>query len=431
MAGLAVGTAIGAGIFRVPQSISALLPFPGAILLVWLAGGLIALSGSWVYGELARRFPDMGGDYAYLRSAFRGPFGFLFAWTKIFLVQPASIAALSLIFAAYFRSWLPEVPLGEKPIALLAILFLAAINYLGIQRGIFIQNVSTILKVGCIGLVALGAFIHWPENNSNLMPLFPEDLDLPAFQAFGLALLFVLWTYGGWNEGVFLAGEMRSPRKELPRGLVAGVLVIMGIYLAANIAYYLHIPVAVMAATDSPAALLVSSIFGKAASHWIALLIAISCFGALNSLILTGGRVSYALARDTSWLAGLSQIHPRFLSPGRGIFLMAGLSTAMVITGTFERLVVFESIIVWFFFLLIALVLAKIFCEEANRGKPPAWIRWVPLSIYGITGVGLVVNTVLSAPWESGMGALLTLLGLPFFYFGRRARDVKDRPIKI
>lgn len=420
MVGLAVGAAMGAGIFRVPQSISSFLPFPGLILLVWLLGGVIALSGSLVYGELARRMPDVGGDYTYIKAAFRGPLGFLFAWTKIFLVQPASIAALSLIFAVYLRAFFPGISIEEKQVAVIAIFFIAVINFLGIQKGIFLQNAFTLLKAGCVGLIALGALVHWPGDLLNFEPLFPKSFQLSTLQAFGLSLLFVLWTYGGWNEGVFLAGEMRSPREELPGGLVAGVLIIMGIYLTANIAYYLHIPVAAMAATDSPAALLVSSIFGKAASHWIALLIAVSCFGALNSLILTGGRVSYALARDHSWLASLSQIHPRFLSPGRGIFLMAGLSAAMVITGTFERLVVFESIIVWFFFLLIALVLVKIFFEETRKGKPPAWIRWVPLSIYGIAGVGLVVNTIISAPWESGIGALLTLSGLPFFYFSRK-----------
>ncbi len=414
--GLAAGTAIGAGIFRVSQIISATLPFPGLILLCWLAGGVIALMGALVYGELSRRFPDVGGDYTYIKTGIRGPAAFLFGWTKVFIMQPAAIAAISLIFAGYFLALFPASGINNQITAICAILFLTLINILGVQKGIFFQNLTTLLKVLSVCFIAVTAFLFRPEDFSNFSPLIAPSFNLPVFQAFGMALLFVLWTYGGWNEGVFLAGEMTHPKKELPKGLFLGALLITIVYLLANTAYHFHLPVAVIAGSESPAALLVQNLFGLEASRWVALLIAVSCLGALNSLLLTEGRVSYAMARDHHWFAWLSRVNPKFLTPANGLLLGAILSVLMVLTGTFEMLVLLESIVVWLFFLLVVIVLIKIFISEKKEGKKISVLKWIPAVIWGAAGLCLVINAGISAPKEALIGILIALMGLPVYY---------------
>jgi len=337
--GLAVGTAIGAGIFRISQSIAEILPYPGLILLCWVMGGVIALSGALVYGELARRYPDVGGDYTYLKNGLGEGVAFLFAWTKVFIVQPASIAVIAFIFAAYFQTFFPIEGLQVQTIAILGILFLAILNMLGVRKGVFFQNLTTFLKVASIAFIAISAFCVPAKGIVNFQPLFPEALELPLIQAVGLSLMFILWTFGGWNEGVFLAGEMKRPKEELPKGLFLGTLLIAFTYLLINAAYHYHLPINEIAKNETPAALLVSILFGPQASRWLALLIALSTFGALNSLILTGGRVGYAFAQDHRWFSYLARISPRFQTPANGIFLIVLISTLMVFSATFEKLV--------------------------------------------------------------------------------------------
>jgi len=259
--GLAVGVAIGAGIFRVSQSIAELLPYPGLILICWLAGGLISIAGGLLYGELGKRFPKSGGDYTYLQHGFGEGVAFLFAWTKVFIVQPASIAAIATIFAVYLQAFLPIETLNSRLLAAGGIVLLLVVNILGVQRSILLQNITTIIKGGCLLALALAAFFIQPVEPTNFFPLIPERLDLPIVQTVGLVLLFILWTYGGWNEGVFLAGEMKRPKEELPKGLIGGTLVITLIYFIVNAAYHYCLPIESLAASSSPAAQMATLLF--------------------------------------------------------------------------------------------------------------------------------------------------------------------------
>jgi len=411
---------VGAGVFRVSQTISSIFPYPTLILLCWIVGGIISLAGAVAYGNLARRFPTAGGDYSFLKAAFPDLLAFLFAWTKVFIVQPASIAGIALIFAAYMNTLFAEPFLSNQAIAAIGITLLALINIGGVQQSVFLQNTMTFIKVGCISFIAITAFILSPDNITNLQPIFPAGLDLPFFQALGMVFLFVLWTYGGWNEGVFLGDEVKNVKRELPRGLIGGAIAITTVYVIINVAYHLHLPVSVLGESKSPFSLLAETLFGVSPGKWVAVLIAIACLSSLNSFVLTGGRVAYAMALDHRAFSYFGRIHPRFRTPVPGIGITALLSIVMALTGTFERLVAFGGIIVWFFFFWVMVALGKFLIQDQKRGEKGSGIVWASLFIYASVALWLTLNTLITAPFESACGILITLVGIPLFFLRRK-----------
>ena len=312
---LVVGCIVGVGIFRTASSIAGHLRSPSLILAVWVLGGLMSLCGALCYAELAAMFPASGGDYIYISRTYGRFWGFLFGWTKLFIERTGTIAILGFVFAEYLRRLIPYSDLTLRLVASGAVLALTAVNVAGVRWGTYVQNVFTVLKIGALATLVLAgmtaAFGQQTVHPDWTLPQF----DLGGLQAMGMALIFVLWTYGGWTEAAYVAEEVREPIRNVPRALIGGVLLTTVLYVLVNWSYLLFIPITQLPKTPLVASSVMQASLGAAGATFITWMIACSAFGALNGYILTGGRILYAMGKDHALFARLGTVHPEFRTP--------------------------------------------------------------------------------------------------------------------
>ncbi len=314
-----VGIVIGTTIFKIPGLIFSNASDPWSAFLVWAVGGLLALIGALCYAELATTYPRSGGDYVYLTRSF-GPWaGFLFGWAQLVVVLTASIGAMAVVFGEFatgikdLKGLLPVNLSSELMYAVAAVVVLSLLNIIGVVLGKVAQNILTLAKV--IGLVAiLVAGFGWPQSN----PTEWRAMESPAFGWGALAMILVLYAYGGWNDAAFVAAEVRQRERNIPRALVLGVGLITVIYLLVNAAYMTGLGFEQARHADKLPALLLSQPFGEHAGMAMSVLVMVSALGAANGLIFTGSRVYATLGNDYSLFGWLG--HWR---PGRGAPILA------------------------------------------------------------------------------------------------------------
>jgi basic amino acid/polyamine antiporter, APA family len=356
-----IGTVIGSGVFKKPQIVSENLPYFGLAALVWILGGLFALMGSLAYAEVAVLYPRAGGNYVFLREGYGRLAGFLWGWIEFCIIRSASIAALATIFAeslhdvlrnSAFQSGL-GVDLGSEPLGfwgqrwltVAIILGLGIVNVLGVRWGGGLQLFITIIKIGSLIAIALLPFLVWrlsasdanapAPNPANLSPVWPA-WDALSLSKIGTALLAVIWAYHGWMNIALVAEEVRSPRRNIPLSLLSGVAVIITLYLAANLGYYLIIPQPEIAAVpgDTNVATVFSlRLLGPIGAAAASAAVMCSVFGALNGNLLVGPRLLYAMGEDRMAPSSLSTVHPRFRTPALAILVMAVWSCLLVLGG--------------------------------------------------------------------------------------------------
>jgi len=303
-----VGIIVGAGIFETSAPIAALISSPLLLLGVWLAGGLFSLAGAWSYIPLARKYPQHGGEYVYLNEVFGSFFGFLFAWGRFVIIQPGSIAAMLLVFGRYLTDITHSGAEGQRFIVYYAVFgasLLTALNVISIKTGKWTNNALTIAKV--IGLCTIFA--------AGILGFFvldaqPESSPVSSSN-FGLALILVLFTYGGWNEIVYVAEEVKDPRRNIGKALVLGTLTVTVLYILATLAFLSLLGHAQMAQSSALASEAVGKVLGSGAPFFISALISISTLGAAHALLFTGSRVPYALGKDYRLLSFLASWNSR------------------------------------------------------------------------------------------------------------------------
>lgn len=413
-----VGVIIGVGIFRTPGAIANYVDSAPLILLTWLLGGLIALIGVFCYAELASAHPHTGGTYVYLRESFGKPVGFLFGWAEFSVLRAGSIAGVAYILVNYLGKFVPFAAQYEKLSAILAIWLFTYINIRGLHLGSAVQNALTLLKIIAIALIGgaifskLG-FIHFDEA------VF-QSVNMKNISGMAPALIPVLWTYGGWHQSTFISGEFHDAKKDLPRSLIMGVLIVTGIYLFLNAAYLTALTPAQTAGTKTIASDILGSLFGPAGQTAITIAVLISASGALNSTILTGGCIPFAVAGDYPRLSWAAKVDERFQTPLRAFVLNGVLASLLVLWGNFDQLLFFFAFTNWLFFALAGLSVFKIVAASPT-GLPAHKLGypWVP-ALFVLTCLVLCVITVVTAPWESLFGTLLLLTGLPLYYFCAR-----------
>jgi amino acid transporter len=340
-----------------------------AMVGLWAAGGLLSLIGALCYAELATAYPHDGGDYVYLTRAFGRPMGFLFAWAQFWIVRPGSIGAMAYVFARYANElW----PLGEGAVALMiwatvSVVALTVINILGVQQGKWTQNLLTAVKFGgLLAIVAIGMLMRAP-------------VAAPAQSGGGqadyrLALILILYAYGGWNEMAYVAAEVREPRKNILRSLVVGTLAVTGIYVLVNLAFAHALGFAGFAGAKAVAAEVLRLRFGGWGGRAISVLICISALGAINGLIFTGARITYAMGRDHRIYAWLGQWSERRGTPVRSLVIQAGMTLALMIAfgwkSGFGAMVNFTTPVFWIFFLLVGLTVFVLRWREPGVERP-------------------------------------------------------------
>ncbi|MCA9712267.1 MAG: amino acid permease, partial [Myxococcales bacterium] len=304
-AAVLVGSTIGSGIFRTPAVVAERLDVTWLFLGAWLLGGLVAVAGALTFAELAAMMPRTGGVYVFLRRAYGRPVAFLFGWTQLLVLRPASYGAISITCSDYLlRVFGVDGTLvvlgGPSRAQLLAgalVVVVGWINYRGVERGAWVQNVSTVLKIAAlvalviVGLSTLGGGARVEATRADAVPL-------TVLSAFGLAMIPVLWSYDGWSDVVYVSGEVRDPHRVLPRALLMGAALVAALYLAVTLAYLLVVPLSAMPGSELIAADVASAVIGPVGLVLVSGAVALSTFGTLNGTMMTGPRIFYAMAED-------------------------------------------------------------------------------------------------------------------------------------
>ncbi|HEX5724857.1 MAG TPA: amino acid permease [Longimicrobiaceae bacterium] len=417
---IVMGGIIGSGIFVTPHAVAQQVRSPGLILGAWLAGGAIALAGAFIWAELASRRPGVGGQYAYLRDAYHPAVAFVYGWALLLVIQTGGMAAVAVTFARYFRE-LTAVPLGEPAIAAACLAGLVAVNCLGVRTGGSVQNVLMVLKVVAIlALVAAGLFFV-PGRTA------PGPAPAPAgtgVAAFGAALVPVMFSYGGWQTASFVAGEMRDPRRDLARGLLAGVLGVVALYVGVAVACVRALGAEGLAASPAPASSVMRLAFGEGGAALIGAGIAVSTLGFLSQGMLTAPRVYFAMAADGLFFRGVAWLHPRTRAPVVAIVLQGALALAIALTGTFGQILNYVVSVDFVFFGLTAGAVFLFRRRErraAERG-PRVPGHPVTTALFIAACAAVVASTVWRDPVNSAIGLGIMLAGIPAYLLWRRGR---------
>jgi APA family basic amino acid/polyamine antiporter len=417
-----VGGIIGGGIFRTPAAVAERAGSVGLTLAVWITGGVVALAGAFCFGELGARRPRAGGGYVYLRETF-GPLpAFLYGWTLLLVIATGAIAAVAVLFADYALALL-GLPAGwNLPLAIASVVVLSGINYLGVRPGALTQNLFTVLKLLALALL-IGVGLAWASPVPASAPR-PVAHGSPIV-SFGAALVPVLFTYGGWQQTNFIAEEIVQPERTLPRALVLGVIIVVVVYLSANLAYLRVLGLGGLAASTAPAAEVMERLLGPRGAGLIAAGIAISSFGFLNLVILVTPRVFQAMAADGVFLPRLARLHPVYQTPADAILLQAGWALLLILSGSFAQLVDYVTFGDWIFF---GLTVAGLFVyRRRDRGAPATGFRtpgypFTP-ALFVLAAAYVVVSAIAANPRNAALGSVLIALGVPVYaYWARRAR---------
>jgi len=365
-----VGTVVGAGIFRTPSLVAANAPSEAVALGAWAAGGAVSLIGALCYAELAAAYPSPGGDYHYLARAFGMRLAFLFAWARITVIQTGSIALLAFVIGDYATKLAPLGPASPTLYAALTVAVITGVHVIGVRQGRLIQNLLTGAEVAGLLLVITAGLALGAPSSLTTPPAAPSST-----QGFGLMMVFVLLTYGGWNEAAYASAEIRGPRGSIVRALVWGVVAITALYLLVNVAYLRGLGLAGMAESKTVAADLMARAAGVGSAWVVSVLIVIAAATSVNAAVFTGARTAYALGRDFRPLAFLGRWHGRAGTPVNALVVQGVIALALVLLGGFmregfETMVEFTAPVFWLFFLLSGVSLFVLRHREPEVARP-------------------------------------------------------------
>lgn len=418
---IVVGSIIGSGIFLKVSNIDAKVPSFGAIMAVWLLGGMATLFGSLSLAELAAMLPHAGGPYVYLREAYGRITAFLWGWAEFSIIRTGSLGSLACGTVIYFNKFLESleqmgvlpqtdmVPLphfAQAIVTIAAVLSLTCVNVIGTRWAARTQNITTVIKLTFLLVLMLGPLVfgHW--NVSNLQPLAPPELSINFFKAFGLAMVAVFWPYDGWINIGPVAEEVRHPERNVPLGLGLGILVVTFVYVGANIGYHLCLPLSQTQSSGTVAADVFESIMGRWGVPLASAGVMISMFGALNSNLLAGPRIYFAMARDGLFPKAIGQVHSRFQTPANAVLAQSlwsllQIGAAFAVTsnpkGAFDVLTDFVVLGGTVFYALVVAAVIVLRRRMPNAKRPyKTWLYPFSPIIYLLTAL-LVVGSLFAA----------------------------------
>lgn len=423
--GIVIGTMIGSGIFIVPATVAAEVGSPLVMLAVWIVGGLFSVFGALSLAELAAAYSETGGLYVYLREAYGPLAGFLFGWTLFLVIDSGSVATLAVAFGSkYLPHFFRMAPAVQKGAAIALILVLMAINYVGVKRGAFFQNLLTALKFVALFGVSVVVFLFARGNWANFVTPPPSGLGGDFVGKFGLALVAALWAYKGFETSTFNAGETKNPARSLPVGILAGSGLVIVLYLLANAAYLYAVPAGEMAKSSRIAADAMNAAVGPVGASIISFIILLSIMGAVNGHVLTGPRVYYAMAKDGLFFRKMTAVHPKYRTPHVSILVLGGWSILLSLSGTFEQLLRYVVFGHWIF---MGLAVAAVFILRRKRPDLPRPYKTlgypVTPALFVLAALFVTTNALIGAFWNSFAGLLIIALGVPAYLYWNRKRS--------
>ncbi|MDX2033854.1 MAG: amino acid permease [Blastocatellia bacterium] len=426
---------IGSGIFINPYVVAQTVRTPFLILAVWIAGGLIALAGAFVFAELSTVMPRVGGQYAFFREAFHPVVAFLHGWSLLLIIQSGATAAVAVAFAEYLRPLFGFSAGWVTPLAVAILLGLAAFHALGIKPGAMVINVITFGKTLAIAVLILGAFLLTKKTGITFAELAPAELRGGGLvSAFFAALVPTMFAYGGWQNLNFVSEEVKDPLRNLPRAIMIGVLCVIAVYVSANIAYVHVLSAPVLAATKTPAADVAAQLAGPFGAKVISFLIVVSTFGFMNLALLSAPRVYYAMGADGVFFKSVGRLSGRFQTPTMAILLQGALASAFALLNAvdprygYATLVRYAVLADWVFFTLAAVTLLvfRRTMPDAPRPRPVPFYPLIPL-LFILVGTGIVVNELITNWKNARIGALIILLGIPVYWIWNRMTNAAKK----
>jgi APA family basic amino acid/polyamine antiporter len=418
-AAIVLSNVIGGGIFFVPIIVAQLVPSPGAMLGVWVAGGALAFAGAMAYAELAAVRPHAGGEYVYLRDAFGPLAAFLTGWTSFIAGFSGAIAASAVALADYVSRFIPVAAGARTVVALTAIAALTLIHVRGLGPGRLVQNSLAGLKAGGIVLfVALGFSIgHGSTAN------FVAEGHAAAIPWF-LALVPVMFSYSGWNAAAYVAEEVRNPTRNVPLALALGTIAVVLLYLGLNALYLFAMPIDQLAALRDGRLMdhVAERLFGNAGGNLLGAFVIVSLAASISAMILAGPRVYFAMARDGVFVRAAGRVHPRFHTPVAAIVAQGIWSGVLVLSGTLSQLVTYTGFAVVLFAGLAVSALFVLRRREPSAARPFSALGypWAP-AIFVVASAVMVGNEAWRNPVPTIAGLALIAAGVPVYYAIRRA----------
>ncbi|HTV59283.1 MAG TPA: amino acid permease [Verrucomicrobiae bacterium] len=437
-AAIVVGTMIGTGIFLKPAEMTQAAGASGVVFAAWIVGGALSMFGALSYAELGAAMPEAGGEYAYLSRGFSPVWGFLFGWMHSIVGRPASAASIAAGLLRFLGFLFPAVAapiftihmaipfLGghegqfvftwAQPLAVGALVLTTFVNYLGVKLGGEVQVVLTFLKIAAVlAIIGLG-FLLAHGTAGNFHPVWPGRISWGVMTGFWAALAAALWAYDGWEDLNLVGSEIENPERNIPLALIGGVAFVAVIFILFSAVCFYALPVAGVAASREVASDVFQSFAGHKAALWITVAMVISALGTLNSSVLSGARVDYAMARDGLFFRMAAKIHPRFRTPGNALVFQCALASVLALSGTFEDLTSLFIFATWIFYGLAVCALLRLRRTEPEMPRP--YRTWgypiVPVA-FVVGAAALTVTVWMARPVRSTAGLAMILAGL-FFY---------------
>jgi APA family basic amino acid/polyamine antiporter len=415
---IVIGVVIGSGIFLLPNVIARSLPSGAAILAVWIVAGVLSYFGALAYAELGAMMPATGGQYVYLREAFGPGCAFLSGWVFMLAVIPGGMAFLAVGFSIYLDHFIPLSPSWRQIVSLALLAALAAANYIGVKEGAWIQRIFTSLKIA--GLLLLIGTAAFAPHVARAPAIAAPPLSALSYRSVGYALTACLMAYNGWSYVSFVAGEIKNPQRNLPRAMTLGMIAVIVLYVAANIAYLHVMTVSEIAATERVGAAVAARTMGPAGASVLSAVVLLSIIGAVNGNILTGARIPFAQARDGLFFARFGRVHPRFETPAFAIVALTAWTGLLVVSGSYETLFAYSMVACW---IIYTLGVAAVW---ALRRKAPAAPR--PYKMFGypytmwaflLVSAWYMVDAMVNQPKPALMAFVVCAAGIPFYIYWR------------
>ena len=416
---------------------------PWLFLGVWALGMGITLLACFAFAEMGAMFPEAGGQYIYMREAYGEFVAFLYGWMIFTVSVGGTIAALGVGFAVYLGSVFPALA-ADRPllalghftltcghvVAISAIAVQTLINIFGVRKGAILQNIATWLKFAAIvGFVLLGLAIgkgSWSHlSSASSIPAGPQSPSLLA--GIGVALIAVFWAYDGWVYITWVSGEVKDPQRNIPRALVSGLLLVGAIYLVINAVYLYGLPMGEIAKATAVAKSSALMLFSARAANWLGLVIALSCFGAMASCIMSGARVYYAMAEDGVFFQRLARVNPRWHTPVASLVLQGIWSAALALSGKYEQLFTYVMFMMVVSYVLTVAALFVLRRKMPDRERPYrcTGYPWLPALYVALGGIW-ALNALWARPREALAGIMIVLIGVPFYFYWRREKRAKE-----
>jgi APA family basic amino acid/polyamine antiporter len=412
-----IGVVIGIGIFRTPSLVASGVGSETLFIAAWVLGGFIMLVGALCYAELGSAHPDAGGEYHYLSRAYGKPVGLLFAWARGTVIQTGAIAAVAFVYAEYASNILPLGTYGNAIHALVAVVAITALNLVGTPQSARAQLLLTALTVLALAAVIIAGL-------STTGTVHPPIQAGSQWGTFGLAMVFVLLTYGGWNEAAYLSGELKDVRRNMVRTLLLGTLVVTVVYVLANLAYLNVFGLEGLRKSNAVGADLMRVVAGDASAIVFSIIVCVCALSTLNATVFTGARVYYALGRDLPAIRALGVWEMHGDKPANALLLQCAIALALIVFGSvmrdgFEAMVAYTAPVFWFFLLLVAI---SVFVFRRRGGELPYRMPLYPLPpiVLGAAAVWMIYSSIAYAGIGSIVGVAVLILGTPLLWLARQ-----------